>query len=81
MIKLITRCILLLPALFQAQITIQPEAISIKDGFFQGIISLFYQVKKRFRWIGSKNGLIRYDGVQFNISTSDPADSHSNSFD
>ena len=39
----------------------------VYDGLSQGSITCLLQDKKGFMWIGTNNGLNRYDGIQFKI--------------
>ncbi|MEM6697471.1 MAG: ATP-binding protein, partial [Bacteroidota bacterium] len=61
----------------QAQTIIVPEEITIEDGLSQGYITFMHQDIEGFLWIGTKNGLNRYDGRQFEVFTHDPDDPYS----
>lgn len=67
--------------LAQAQTTIVPEELTIADGLAQGYISSIHQDQEGFLWLGTKNGLNRYDGKQFELFTYDPLDAYALSSD
>lgn len=67
--------------LLQAQTTITPERITIEDGLSQGFVSCIHQDREGFIWIGTKNGLNRYDGHRFEVFTSNPSNPYSISND
>jgi ligand-binding sensor domain-containing protein len=45
-----------------------------EDGLSQGNIACFYQDYKGFMWIGTFNGLNRYDGYSIKVFNTDPKD-------
>ncbi len=48
-----------------------PEKIGLEKGLSQGMIYAIMQDKQGFLWIGTKDGLNRYDGYNFKIFTKD----------
>ncbi len=46
---------------------IRTEVINVKDGLSQGLTSSIIQDKAGFMWIGTKDGLNKYDGYHFTI--------------
>jgi ligand-binding sensor domain-containing protein/putative methionine-R-sulfoxide reductase with GAF domain len=68
---------LLLPLLGNAQ---QKEfafnQLSVKDGLSHGIVNSMAQDKDGFMWIGTYNGLNRYDGTKFLVYKSKRNDDH-----
>ncbi|MEI9807245.1 MAG: ATP-binding protein [Bacteroidota bacterium] len=48
------------------------ETISTAQGLSQGMIFSMLQDKEGFIWIGTKEGLNRYDGYNFKVFTNDP---------
>ncbi|MEN0050051.1 MAG: two-component regulator propeller domain-containing protein [Bacteroidota bacterium] len=65
----------------QAQTSIIPEKLTIEDGLAQGFISTIHQDREGFLWLGTKNGLNRYDGRQFEVFTHNIDDPYSISND
>lgn len=53
------------------------ESISIAQGLSQGMVYDILQDKEGFIWVGTKDGLNRYDGYTFKIFTNDPANTRS----
>ena len=53
------------------------ERIGVKQGLSQGMINDVYQDKQGFMWIGTKDGLNRYDGYQITTYRHNPNDPHS----
>jgi signal transduction histidine kinase/CheY-like chemotaxis protein/AraC-like DNA-binding protein/ligand-binding sensor domain-containing protein len=64
--------IISLPA--YAQQNIKVEILSTDDGLSQGMVYDILQDTEGFLWIGTKDGLNRYDGYQFEVFTNDPDD-------
>ena len=48
-----------------AQSPLTFENFTVKDGLSENVIYSLYQDKKGFLWIGTSNGLNRYDGNNF----------------
>jgi serine phosphatase RsbU (regulator of sigma subunit)/ligand-binding sensor domain-containing protein len=53
------------------------KQLNIEDGLSQSRISEIVQDSKGFIWVGTEDGLNRYDGYEFRIFTFDPTDSNS----
>src|SRR5689334_18423526 len=53
------------------------ENITKTDGLSDNEVSCFYQDKEGFLWIGTRNGLNRFDGSHFTIFQNNPNDPHS----
>jgi signal transduction histidine kinase/CheY-like chemotaxis protein/ligand-binding sensor domain-containing protein len=51
------------------------RVLSTKDGLPQSFVSGLVQDDSSFIWIGTRNGLARYDGIQFRDFQHDPQDS------
>ena len=73
----LTKLILLFFLKGSAQTYIEPEMLTIEDGLSQGFISDIYQDQEGFIWIGTKNGLNRYDGEKFEVFTNNLRDPYS----
>ncbi|WP_299440140.1 triple tyrosine motif-containing protein [uncultured Aquimarina sp.] len=61
----------------QGQGTVIPEWLGIEEGLSQGATSSIIQDEEGFLWIGTKNGLNRYDGERIEIFTKNPDDPYS----
>ncbi|GAB3920972.1 hybrid sensor histidine kinase/response regulator transcription factor [Larkinella terrae] len=68
--------LLFLPVSLIAQLKGWQE-ITISDGLSQGMVYDLKQDQKGFIWIATKDGLNRYDGLNFKIFTHDPYNSYS----
>ncbi|MEM7572756.1 MAG: ATP-binding protein [Bacteroidota bacterium] len=55
-----------------SQTKIEADQLTIDDGLSQGFVQAILQDQEGFMWFGSKNGLNRYDGREFEIFTHDP---------
>lgn len=53
------------------------ETIGDRSSIYDGVVTALAQDKAGFIWIGTPNGLIRFDGYQFRRYAFDPADAHS----
>ena len=73
-------CGFTVPCLAQ-QALFKHESYGIREGLSQGYISSIIQDDDGFLWIGTKNGLNRYDGKQFKHFRNDPFDENSISDD
>lgn len=71
--------LLLLPLSARAQFTndLFFSNVSVKDGLSQGMVNSIYKDTKDFIWIGTGDGLNRYDGYEFRIFKHIPTDSSS----
>ena len=70
--------LILLPFLtLYSQQSIKFERISYDQGLFQSHITKIFQDSKGFLWIGTSDGLNRYDGYQFTPFRFDPFDTTS----
>ncbi len=66
----------LLTALLCMSLAAQPVRIlSTKDGLPQSFVSGIVQDKEGFIWIATRNGLARYDGIQYKVFSHDINDS------
>ncbi|MFO7445227.1 MAG: two-component regulator propeller domain-containing protein [Ignavibacteriaceae bacterium] len=75
---------LLINTFFYLQVSVQAqqvltkfEHLSIEDGLSQTAVFCIMQDKNGFIWIGTEDGLNRYDGYDFVIKKNDPSDSSS----
>jgi signal transduction histidine kinase/DNA-binding response OmpR family regulator/streptogramin lyase len=64
-----------------AQTVYQLEKLGIDEGLSQGYVGCLWQDSEGFIWIGTKNGLNRYDGYGFKVFTHNPFDPGSISTD
>ena len=70
--------LILLPLLLHAQPgDIKFERLSLQDGLSQSTVRCIYQDSRGFIWIGTQDGLNRYDGYHFKVYKHDPNDSTS----
>lgn len=53
------------------------DVIGVKQGLSQGMINCIYQDKEGYMWIGTKDGLNRYDGYQITTYRNNPNDTYS----
>lgn len=50
---------------------------SIEDGLSQSVVNCVFQDSRGFIWIGTQNGLNKFNGYKFEVYTYDPGDPHS----
>lgn len=62
---------LVFPAVLPGQIA-PAEALTIDHGLSQGMVYDLLQTRDGFLWIGTKDGLNRYDGHHFRVWSNDP---------
>ncbi|MDX1420742.1 MAG: two-component regulator propeller domain-containing protein, partial [Rubricoccaceae bacterium] len=59
------------------QTTIRLDHLTVEDGLSDGGVNALVQDEHGFLWIGTGDGLNRYDGYGFTVFRHDPADPHS----
>ena len=61
--------------------TIEPnirlQPITAEDGLYQKFIYPIFQDSQGFLWLGTEDGLVRYDGYNFKVFRTDPDDTNS----
>ncbi len=62
------------PPLLQPGAAIRFHRISIEEGLSQSVVNAMAQDKTGFLWLGTENGLNRYDGYSFTVFNPDPSD-------
>jgi PAS domain S-box-containing protein len=73
-------CLLMATLPAKAQSTAQAEpnpvfnSITASQGLPQSSINTFFQDRQGFMWIGSEDGLMRFDGHRYQLFTHDPSD-------
>jgi len=53
------------------------ETVGDRSSIYDGVVTTLAQDSSGFIWIGTANGLMRFDGYQFRRYAYDPADAHS----
>jgi len=53
------------------------DRLTVEDGLSQSVVNCIFQDKTGYIWIGTKDGLNRYDGYNFKIYKNDPANLNS----
>lgn len=76
-IIIVTFLFLILPFPLLFGRVIQFKHLSLKEGFSQSPVFSIAQSKKGFIWIGSRDGLIRFDGYEFKSYKNDKLVNHS----
>ena len=66
--------LLCLPAAVGAQPSIRFERITTEHGLSQGTALSILQDSVGFMWLGTQDGLNRYDGYEFRVYKHDPTD-------
>ena len=66
------------PARVSAQLeSIRFEHLSTNDGLSQSSVQAIVQDRRGYLWVGTQDGLNRFDGYRFTIKRNDPDDPHS----
>jgi signal transduction histidine kinase/ligand-binding sensor domain-containing protein/CheY-like chemotaxis protein len=63
-VELVLLCLVLLPSFLHAQ-QLQFNRYSLEQGYHDGIVTAFFQDQYRYLWIGTADGLYRFDGYEF----------------
>ncbi len=63
---------LVFPAVITGQVPVS-EALTIEHGLSQGMVFDLLQTRDGFLWIGTKDGLNRYDGHNFRVWSNNPS--------
>lgn len=53
------------------------ESLSLDAGLSQSVVMALWQDRQGFLWVGTQDGLNRYDGAAFRVFKNDPLDPHS----
>ena len=67
-------CFIFLPEILYPQIGISFKYYTQKDGLSSNIVKCIYKDSKGFVWIGTVDGLNRFDGNSFTVYKNDPFD-------
>lgn len=70
--------ILLLPPCAQAQVHYKAKTLTARNGLSDNRVTCLHKDRKGFMWMGTKNGLNRYDGHTFRVFRPGPGNSISN---
>ena len=68
----------LLPCNSEAQLYFKTKNLSVENGLSDNRVTCFHKDKKGFMWIGTRNGLNRYDGHSFKVFRPSAGNSISN---
>ena len=74
---LLCACALRVCAQAPPTVHLRTELITVDDGLPQGLVHTMLQDRQGFLWMGTKDGLARYDGYHFMVFRNDAADSSS----
>jgi ligand-binding sensor domain-containing protein/signal transduction histidine kinase len=58
-------------------VNIRFERIGVENGLSQSVVTCFLQDRQGFLWVGTQDGLNRYDGYSFKVFQPDPNDPYS----
>ena len=74
---IIISCLLISRISYSQNEEIQFENLSVEDGLEQEYVLCILKDSKGFMWLGTEDGLNRYDGKEFKVYKHNPADSNS----
>jgi ligand-binding sensor domain-containing protein/two-component sensor histidine kinase len=66
-IKIFLFCVLFIPAVAAQVYAPYVEHLSIEQGLFRSSVNCIIQDKRGFIWLGTTDGLVRYDGYNFQL--------------
>lgn len=81
MVKLLPKYLLLICSAVAfdsaSQNSLEFIQLAVKDGLPNSTVTCFYQDSRNFLWVGTGNGLCKYNGTSFKVFRNDPFDTSS----